>query len=69
MAIFVLGKCGYTPKQVKFETPIHEINQIMHAHAVSNGAILDWQSYNDDEGLMESFEKIKTRWEHDRNNC
>ena len=62
LAIYILGRCGYTPHEVKYKVPIYEINQIMHAHMVSKGVILEWLHYEEDEDLTQKFERIKEQW-------
>ena len=62
MAIYVLGKCGYTPNQVKYEVPIYEINQILHASAAANNATLEWANPDVDKELNECFENFRNEW-------
>ena len=60
-AIYLLGQCGYTPQQVKFQVPRYEINQILHAHLVANGVVLEWAHYEPDEELSVAFEEMKVK--------
>jgi len=62
LAIYVLGQVGYTPYEIKFETPLYEINQILHAHLVSQGVIMEWAHQIEDMELTKAFERIKEQW-------
>jgi len=66
MAVYILGRCGYTPHQVKYETPVYEIHQIMHAHLYTKGVGLDWAHYDTtaDTEITKAFERLKDDWEH-----
>ena len=63
LAVYVLGQVGYTPYEIKYETPLYEINQILHAHLVSQGVVMEWAHYDEDTELTKAFERIKEQWQ------
>ena len=64
LAIYVLGQVGYTPYEIKYETPLYEINQILRAPLVSQGVVMEWNHYEHDEELSKAFEQIKEQWQY-----
>ena len=45
---------------MKYRTPLYEVNQILHAHAIQNGATLAWATFDPCDELTAAFDKFKT---------